>query len=81
MTLLHPGDPFPVLRVPLHSGGTLSLPGALAGSFGVILFYRGAWSAYCNAQFGRFSEPRRAWPSLVPMWSPSRSTTRRPPPG
>ena len=54
MTLLHPGDRFPTLSVALPAGGTLSLPDALAGGFGVVLFYRGAWCPYCNAQLRAF---------------------------
>ena len=62
MTLLHPGDPFPTLTVPLSGGGTFSLPDDLAGGFGVVLFYRGAWCPYCNAQLRAF---QRASDSLV----------------
>jgi peroxiredoxin len=54
MTLFHPGDRFPTLNVPLAGGETLSLPNALAGGFGVVLFYRGAWCLYCNAQLRAF---------------------------
>jgi peroxiredoxin len=62
MTLLHPGDPFPTLHVPLTGGGPLALPDDLAGSFGVVLFYRGAWCPYCNAQLRAF---QRATESLA----------------
>lgn len=31
-------------------GGTVSLPADLAGSFGVVLIYRGSWCPSCNAQ-------------------------------
>jgi peroxiredoxin len=62
MTLLHPGDRFPTLNVPLAGGETLSLPDALAGGFGVVLFYRGAWCPYCNAQLRAF---QRASDSLA----------------
>ena len=54
MTLLHPGDPFPTLTVALPEGRTLRLPDALAGHYGVILFYRGSWCPYCNAQLRAF---------------------------
>ena len=54
MTLLHPGDRFPTLTVALPGKETLSLPDALTGSFGVVLFYRGAWCPYCNAQLRAF---------------------------
>ena len=53
-TLLHSGDPFPELTVALPGGRTLQLPGALAGGFGVVLFYRGSWCPYCNAQLSAF---------------------------
>jgi peroxiredoxin len=62
MTLLHPGDHFPTLNVPLPGGETLSLPDALSGGFGVVLFYRGAWCPYCNAQLRAF---QRASDSLA----------------
>jgi peroxiredoxin len=51
---LHPGDPFPALTVALPGGRTLRLPGDLDGHFGVILFYRGSWCPYCNAQLSAF---------------------------
>jgi peroxiredoxin len=54
MTLLYPGDRFPALTVALPGGSALHLPGDLAGHFGVILFYRGSWCPYCNAQLRAF---------------------------
>jgi peroxiredoxin len=54
MTLLHPGDPFPSLTVALAEGRALRLPDALAGHYGVVLFYRGSWCPYCNAQLRAF---------------------------
>jgi peroxiredoxin len=53
-TLLHPDDQFPALTVARTGGGTLRLPDDLADHFGVILFYRGAWCPYCNAQLSAF---------------------------
>jgi peroxiredoxin len=53
-TLLRPGDQFPPLTVALAGGGTLRLPGDMAGHFGVILLYRGSWCPYCNAQLSAF---------------------------
>src|ERR1700685_4381850 len=53
-TLLHPRDPFPALTVSLPGGRALRLPEDLAGHFGVILFYRGSWCPYCNAQLSAF---------------------------
>jgi peroxiredoxin len=54
MTLLHPGDPFPTLTVALPGGRTLRLPDELDGHFAVVLFYRGSWCPYCNAQLRAF---------------------------
>jgi peroxiredoxin len=54
MTLLNPGDSFPQLTVTVPGSDTLSLPDALSGGFGVVLFYRGAWCPYCNAQLRAF---------------------------
>ena len=54
MTLLHPGDLFPTLTVALPEGRALRLPDALAGHYGVLLFYRGSWCPYCNAQLRAF---------------------------
>jgi peroxiredoxin len=53
-TLLRPGDPFPTLTVALPEGRTFRLPDALAGHYGVVLFYRGSWCPYCNAQLRAF---------------------------
>src|SRR6202161_2934563 len=58
MTLLHPGEKFPHLAVAPTDGAAWELPDALEGHFGVVLFYRGSWCPYCNAQlraFQRFS--------------------------
>jgi len=52
--LLQPFDLFPALTVALPGGRTLSLPDDLAGHFSVILFYRGSWCPYCNAQLRAF---------------------------
>ncbi|HEX5120075.1 MAG TPA: peroxiredoxin family protein [Pseudonocardiaceae bacterium] len=54
MPLLQPGDKFPQLSVSVSGGGTLSVPDAFAGGFGVALFYRGSWCPYCNAQLRAF---------------------------
>jgi peroxiredoxin len=54
MALLHPGDTFPSLNVARPGGGSLRLPDALQGHFGVVLFYRGSWCPYCNAQLRVF---------------------------
>jgi peroxiredoxin len=54
MSLLTPGDQFPRLTITTAEGQELTLPDALAGDFGVVLFYRGAWCPYCNAQLRAF---------------------------
>jgi peroxiredoxin len=54
MPLLNPGDPFPRLTISTTDGQALTIPGAFAGDFGVVLFYRGAWCPYCNAQLRAF---------------------------
>ncbi len=61
MLRLENGQSFPALQLPLVGGSTESLPDELAGSFGVVLVYRGAWCPYCNAQLSAF---RRASDSL-----------------
>ena len=53
-TLLSPGDKFPRLDLALVGGGTLALPEAFAGRFGVILFNRGAWCPFCTGQLRAF---------------------------
>jgi peroxiredoxin len=53
MPLLTPGDPFPQLTI-TTTDGQLTLPDAFAGGFAVVLFYRGSWCPYCNAQLRAF---------------------------
>jgi len=60
LALLSPGDQFPALTVTLAGGGTVQLPDALAGHFGVILLYRGSWCPYCNAQLRAFQRAHDA---------------------
>lgn len=55
MPFLTNGQQFPSLVVPAVGGGTISLPEDLAGSYGVVLIYRGSWCPYCNAQLASFS--------------------------
>jgi peroxiredoxin len=59
MPLLNPGDPFPRLTMNVLGGGTLTVPDAFAGDFAVVLFYRGAWCPYCNAQLRAFQRSGR----------------------
>jgi peroxiredoxin len=54
MTLLHPGDRFPTLAVTPPGQTAVELPDVLVGHFGVVLFFRGAWCPYCNAQLRAF---------------------------
>lgn len=54
MPLLQPGDAFPALEVTPVGSSPIQLPDALAGRFGVVLFYRGSWCPYCNAQLRAF---------------------------
>ena len=60
MPLLNPGDPFPRLTLTTTDGQVLAIPDALAGDFGVVLFYRGAWCPYCNAQLRAFERASQA---------------------
>ena len=55
MPLLSNGDRFPALAIQAVGGGTISVPDDLAGFYSVVLFYRGAWCPYCNAQLAAFS--------------------------
>jgi peroxiredoxin len=54
MPLLHPGDTFPGLTLTVPGGQAVKVPEAFAGRFGVLLFYRGSWCPYCNAQLRAF---------------------------
>ena len=53
--MLQNGDVFPSLIFARAGGGEIHLPGDLAGGFGVILFHRGSWCPYCNAQLAAFA--------------------------
>jgi peroxiredoxin len=54
MQLLNPGDHFPPITITPVDGEAIDLPDALAGHFAVILFNRGSWCPYCNAQLRAF---------------------------
>lgn len=54
MTRLQNGETFPSFDVPAVGGGAISLPQSLRGSYGVVLFNRGAWCPYCQAQLAGF---------------------------
>ena len=64
MTLLQPNDRFPSLTVKTVAHGSLELPDWLGSHFGVVLFFRGAWCPYCNAQLSAF---QRSLDSLAEM--------------
>jgi peroxiredoxin len=55
MTALRNGDAFPSLTIGAVGGAAISLPDDLAGSYGVVLMYRGSWCPYCNTQLAAFS--------------------------
>ena len=60
MHLLNPGDPFPRLTIDTVGGQSVILPDAFAGDFAVVLFYRGSWCPYCNAQLRAFERAGQA---------------------
>ena len=60
MPLLNPGDPFPRLTITTADGQVLAIPDVFGGDFGVVLFYRGAWCPYCNAQLRAFERAGEA---------------------
>ncbi|HLX78455.1 MAG TPA: peroxiredoxin family protein [Acidimicrobiales bacterium] len=62
MSLLSPGDAFPSLSLAQVGGGSFTLPDVLEGRYGIVLFYRGSWCPYCNAQLRAF---QRAADSLA----------------
>jgi peroxiredoxin len=53
--MLQNGDVFPSLTFAKVGGGEIHLPIDLAGGFGVVLFHRGSWCPYCNAQLAAFA--------------------------
>ena len=53
--MLQNNDIFPSLTFARAGGGEIHLPSDLAGGFGVILFHRGSWCPYCNAQLAAFA--------------------------
>jgi len=54
MPLLNTGDPFPRLTVDTIDGQALAIPDAFAGEFVTVLFNRGSWCPFCNAQLRAF---------------------------
>jgi peroxiredoxin len=80
MARLDPGDRFPSITVTPIDAETLQLPEALAGHFGVVLFYRGSWCPYCNAQLRAFQRAHEKLKDLdvmtVALSVDDESTTR-----
>jgi peroxiredoxin len=64
MPLLQNGDAFPKLIVAAVGGGAINLPDALAGSWGAVVIYRGAWCPFCNAQLAGFAAEKAALDAL-----------------
>jgi peroxiredoxin len=54
MSLLGAGASFPEFKLAVPGGKAVMLPEISAGRFGAVLFYRGAWCPYCNAQLRAF---------------------------
>ena len=52
--MLQNGDVFPEVKIPAAGGGSLVIPGDFAGSYLVVLIYRGSWCPYCRAQLAAF---------------------------
>jgi len=53
--MLQNGEVFPSLSFARVGGGALRLPEDLVGETSVILFHRGAWCPYCNAQLAAYA--------------------------
>ena len=62
MTMLSPGDAFPSFTLRQPGGPSFTIPNDFKGSYAVVLFYRGSWCPYCNAQLRAF---QRAASSLA----------------
>ena len=54
--LAPPRRPVPALTLTLPGGDIIALSHALDGGFGVVLFHRGSWCPYCNAQLRAFQQ-------------------------
>ena len=60
MARLNPGDQFPLLHAPRSGGGEITVPDDVAGHYAVVLFYRGSWCPYCNAQLRSYQRAMAA---------------------
>lgn len=78
--MLQTKDFFPPLTFALAGGGEIRLPSDLAGGYGVILFYRGAFSDTCVAQLRAFAQASAALAAagigLVAVSADDEQTTR-----
>lgn len=54
MHKLKNGDLLPNIEIDTLDEGRIALPAHLKGHYGVVLFYRGSWCPYCNAQLAAF---------------------------
>lgn len=54
MALLHQGDRFPSLEVPVLDGAPVTVPDMFAGRYGVVLFSRGGSCRSCVEQLRAF---------------------------
>jgi peroxiredoxin len=79
--LLEPGQRLPTVPVTVAGGDALLLPDALAGHFGVVLLFRGAWCPYCNAQLRAFQRAQERLAALgirvVALSVDDEATTRK----
>lgn len=60
MPQLQNGERFPHLEIPAVGGGVIDLPRDLAGSYAVVLIYRGHWCPFCNEQMAAFAAATEA---------------------
>ncbi len=60
MPLLSPGDTFPTITITTEANEQLAVPDFFEGGFGVVLFFRGSWCQYCNAQLRAFQRAQAA---------------------
>lgn len=54
--MLQNGDVFPSFAFARVGGGEVRVPEDLAGHTSVVLFHRGAWCPYCNAQLAEYAQ-------------------------
>jgi peroxiredoxin len=58
--LLSNGSAFPALSLTPPGEPALTLPDAFTDDFSVVLFFRGSWCPYCNAQLRAFQRANAA---------------------